>query len=196
MWREQKECLARGTRLDEKQEIIHELAKTGSMLLKTNDGKLGDVARAIGGTLVSPPLDLSDLEQHFPTKKRFPDLTNLIDIIDNGVPAKTHDSPPNLESALRYGNHSTIDALVWKKLIDDVKQNRCLVFNVADVTCMKGVRVSPLGAVVGKKIRIINEFSFDPKLLRGQKGGVNVDTYGNGRSTRLFVRRDSTCFPF
>ena len=33
--------------------------------------------------------------------------------------------------------------------------------------------MSPLGAVVGTKIRIINDFSFDPKLARGQKGGVN-----------------------
>ena len=51
---------------------------------------------------------------------------------------------------------------MWKKLIDDVEQNRCLVFDVADAARMKGVRVSPLGAVVGKKIRIINGFSFDP----------------------------------
>lgn len=178
-WREQKESLSHYTSLDERQKIIYELANTGSLLLKMNQGKLGDVAREIGGTLVSPPLNLNDVERHFGSKMQFPDIPNLIDIVDKGVPAKTHDNAPDLTSSLRYGNHATIDAhmdVVWEKLIDDVQQNRCLVFNKADVESMEGVRVSPLGAVVGKKIRIINDFSFDPKLMRGQKGGVNADT--------------------
>lgn len=109
-WREQKERLSHCTRLDEKQKIIHELANVGSQLLKTNKGELGDVEREIGGTLMSPPLDLNDVKRHFGSQKRFPDIANLINIVDKGVPAKTLESTPDLACSLRYGNHATIEA--------------------------------------------------------------------------------------
>ena len=37
------------------------------------------------------------------------------------------------------------------------------------------LRVSPLGAVVTHKVRIINDFSFEPRR-REKKGGLNADT--------------------
>ena len=63
-----------------------------------------------------------------------------------------------------------------KKLADDVRRNRCLVFKKRAVAEMEDVRVTPLGAVLTSKVQIINDFSIDPKTARGTKGGLNRDT--------------------
>lgn len=107
-----------------------------------HDGKLRDVAKEISGTLVSPPLSLSEVEQHVDCDKHFQDVSNL-EIIGNGVPAKTRDNFSDLACALEYGNHSTLDdhmKLVWDKFVDDVAQSRCIVLNKSDAADVNGVR--------------------------------------------------------
>ena len=39
---------------------------------RVHGGKLGDVAKGIGGTLVSPPLDVRGVELYLGNNKRFP----------------------------------------------------------------------------------------------------------------------------
>ena len=48
--------------------------------------------------------------------------------------------------------------------------------NRANAAEVEGVRVAPLAAVVTNKVRIINDFSFDPRTARGVQGGLNRDT--------------------
>ncbi|CAB1106825.1 unnamed protein product [Ectocarpus sp. CCAP 1310/34] len=159
------------------------MADIGSDLVKLHDGRLGDVARGIGGTLVSPPLDVSDVKQYFGEEKGFPGIHDLIEIVGEGAPAPTLDSQQNLKKALAYGNYRRVDehqTQVWEKLCDDVKRYRCIVLRKANASDVRGIRVAPLGAVPGKKVRIINDFSFDPSTSKGSKGGLNKDTIMSG----------------
>ena len=41
------------------------MARTGTELVLLNDGRVGDVATGIGGTLVLPPLNVDDVKHHF-----------------------------------------------------------------------------------------------------------------------------------
>ena len=112
--------------------------------------------------------------------KTFAAITELIDIMKNGVPVKTAVTNLDPSRAIRYGNHSTafehVD-LVWEKRSKDVRRNRVLVFkNRESAAALKGLRVAPLGAVVTHKVRIINDYSFDVDAARGEKGGLNKDT--------------------
>ena len=50
------------------QNIVLEMAQTGTELILLNDGWVGDVATRIGGTLVLPPLDV---KHHFGEVKGF-----------------------------------------------------------------------------------------------------------------------------
>ena len=41
------------------------MARTGTELVLLNDGRVGNVATGIGGTLVLPPLNVDDVKHHF-----------------------------------------------------------------------------------------------------------------------------------
>ena len=159
--------------------LIYEMADTCTHLARLNGGRIGDVARGIGGTLVSPPLNVSDVNRYFGDVKKFPQVDDLLRVVQHGVPAKTKQSQADLKTALEYGNHRTIqDHLpqIWEKLADDVRRNRCLVIKKRAAAELEHVKVAPLGAVVTSKVWIINDFSFDPNTARGTKGGLNRDT--------------------
>ena len=74
--------------LPSKKQITRKMVETGTELLHVRDGKVGNVAIGIGGTLVSPPLSVSQVEHYFGNIKGFPAITELVDIIKNGVPVK------------------------------------------------------------------------------------------------------------
>ena len=48
--------------------------------------------------------------------------------------------------------------------------------NRANAAEVEGVRVAPLATVVTNKVRVINDFSFDPRTARGVQGGLHRDT--------------------
>ena len=48
--------------LNHKKDIIREMAETGTDLLHVCAGKVADVVVGLGGTLVSPPLAVDQLE--------------------------------------------------------------------------------------------------------------------------------------
>ena len=62
-----------------------------------------------------------------------------------------------------------------KKICEDVRQNRFVVFTREAAANIVGLRVAPLGAVVTHKVRIIIDYSFDPSMARGLKKGLNCD---------------------
>ena len=178
-WLEKKSKLAAAAQTKVKKRLIYEMADTCTHLARLNGGRIGDVARGIGGTLVSPPLNVSDVKQYFGDVKELPQVDDLLRVLQHGVPAETKQSQANLKTALEYGNHRTIqDHLpqIWEKLADDVRRNRCLVFKKRVAAELEHVRVASLGAVVTSKVRIINDFSFDPNTARCTKGGSNRDT--------------------
>ena len=81
--------------IEEKKRIISELAKTCTQLMRLPGGKQGDVAKGIGGTLVSSPLDVRGVELYLGNIKLFPAIDDLLEIVTNGVPARTTRSDPD-----------------------------------------------------------------------------------------------------
>ena len=119
---------------------------------------------------MSPPLNVRGVEQYFGTTKRFPAIDDLLEIVANGVTARTASSEPDLAKTLKYGNHRSVEEhlpKIWEKVFDDVRRNRCLVMNRANAPEVEDVRVAPLAAAFTNKVRIINDFSFDPRTIRG-----------------------------
>ena len=165
--------------LKDKQNIVRRMARTGTELVLLNDGRVGDVATGLGGTLVLPPLNADDGKHHFEKVKGFPGISDLVEIIKHGVPVVTSATPTDPRQALQYKNYSSVQEhmpTVWEKLCEDVRRYKCLVFTREAAEKIVGLRVAPLGVVVTHKVRITNDYSFDPSTARGEKGGLNRDT--------------------
>ena len=101
------------------------MAETGTELLLVSDGKVENVAVGVGGTLVSPPSSVSQVEHYFGNIKGFPAITELVDI-KNGVLVKTLVSNLDLTRAMQCGNYSAVVEhmdLVWEncsKIFDEI----------------------------------------------------------------------------
>ena len=94
IWDEIKSLLAdTALNLKDKQNIVRRMARTGTELVLLNDGRVGDVATGIGGTLVLPPLNVDDVKHHFGDVKGFPGISVLVDLIKHGVPVVTSATP-------------------------------------------------------------------------------------------------------
>ena len=64
------------------------MADTCTQLAGLNGGRIGDVARGIGGTLVSPPLNVSDVKRHFEDVKYLSQVVKLLRVVQHGVPTQ------------------------------------------------------------------------------------------------------------
>ena len=136
------------------------------------------MARSLGGILVTPPVDPDYIRRYFGELKGFPKIDERITIVSGGVPVIAPPSQADLESALRYGNHRSAEEhlpLIWKKIGEDVRRQKCLVIKKSAAHEIPNVRVLPLGAVVTHKVRVINDLSFD-LFNRAKKGGLNAET--------------------
>ena len=173
IWDDRKSLLAdTALNLKDKQNIVRRMARTGTELVLLNNGRVGDVATGLGCTLVLPPLNVDDVKHHFGKVKGFSGIADLVKIIKHGVPVATLATPTDPQQALQCGNHSSVQEhmpAVWEKLCEDVRRNRCLVFTWEAVEKIVGLRLAPLGAVVTHKVRIINDYSFDPARLEEKK---------------------------
>ena len=90
IWDDRKSLLAdTALNLKDKQKIVRRMARTGTELVLLNDGRVGDVATGLGGTLVLPPLNVDDVKHHFGNVKGFPGISVLVDLIKHGVPVVT-----------------------------------------------------------------------------------------------------------
>ena len=66
IWDDRKSLIAHtALSLKDKQNIVLRMARTDTELVLLNDGRVGDVATGIGGTLVLPPLNVDDVKHHF-----------------------------------------------------------------------------------------------------------------------------------
>ena len=78
-------------------------------MMRDNRGRVGDVARSLGGILVTLPVDPDYIRRYVGELKGFPKLDELITIVSGGVPVIAPPSQADLESALRYGNHRSAE---------------------------------------------------------------------------------------
>ena len=109
----------------ERESILYRLADTCTSLMHDNGGRIGVVARSLGGFLVTPPVDPQHIRRYFGELKGFPQIDELLTIVSGGVPVIAPPSRADLNAALQYGNHRSAQAhlpLIWKKLAEDVRR--------------------------------------------------------------------------
>ena len=78
-------------------------------MMRDNRGRIGNVARSLGGILVTPPVDPDYIRRYVGELKGFPKIDELITIVSEGVPVIAPPSQADLESSLRYGNHRSAE---------------------------------------------------------------------------------------
>ena len=147
-------------------------------MMRDNRGRVGNVARSLGGIPVTPTVDPDYIRRYFGELKGFPKIDELITIVSGGVPVIAPPSQADLESTLRYGNHRSVEEhlpLIWKKIGEDMRREKCLVIKKSAAHEIPNVRVLPPGAVVTHKVRVINDLSFD-LFNKAKKGGLNAET--------------------
>ena len=99
-------------------------------MMRDNRGRVGDVARSLGGIPVTPPIDPDYIRRYFEEVKGFPKMDELITTVSGGGAVITPSSQADLESALRYGNHRSARGTPpsdLEKIGEDVRQEKCLV---------------------------------------------------------------------
>ena len=87
-------------------------------MMRDNRGRVGDVARSLGGILVTPPVDPDYIRRYFGELKGIPKKDELITIVSGGVPVIAPPHQADLESELRYGNYRSAEKhlhLIWEK---------------------------------------------------------------------------------
>ena len=55
-----------------------------------------------------PPLNVDDVKHHFGEVNGFPRISDLVEIIEHGVPMVNSSTPTDPRQALQYGNHSSV----------------------------------------------------------------------------------------
>ena len=78
-------------------------------MIRDDRGRVEDVARSLGGILVTPPVDPDYIRRYFGELKGFPKIDELITIVSGGVSVIGPPSQADLGSALRYGNHRSAE---------------------------------------------------------------------------------------
>ena len=73
-------------------------------MMRDKRGVVGDVARAIGGFLVAPPIDPIHIRRYVGGFKGFGAVEELVTIVTGGVPVNAVATGADLERALQYGN--------------------------------------------------------------------------------------------
>ena len=89
----------------QREDILYMLAHICNTMMRDNRGVVGDVARAIEGSVVAPPIDPTHIQRYFGGVKGFGAVEELASIVAGGVPVNAVMSWVNLERALQYGNH-------------------------------------------------------------------------------------------
>ena len=69
---------------------------------------MGGVVVGIGGTLVSPPLSVDQVKHYFGDVQGFPEIDELIDIIQYGVPMNSTVTNLDPTRALQSDNQSGV----------------------------------------------------------------------------------------
>jgi len=114
------------------------------------------------------------VRSHFGNRKKFPQIKQLLRALSPGVPVDVQ-AGGCLTDEMAYGNHSSARAhtqQIVDKIVSDVILGRALVFDVAFIREILGLRVSPLGVVEEPKFRIVHDLTF----AAAGRTSVNADT--------------------
>ena len=87
--------------------------------MRQQRGVVGDVARSVGGGLVPPPIDPTQIQRYFGDLKGFETIDELITIVTTGVPVHSAATRVELDHASQYGNHRSAKEYlpaIWEKL--------------------------------------------------------------------------------
>ena len=162
----------------EREVLLYTIANICTTMMRDKRGVVADVPRAIGGSLVAPTIDPVHTQRYFGDLKGFGAVDELVMIVTGGVPAHAAATGVDLERALQYENHPSVNQhlpAVWKKLREDVRGQKSLDIQKSAAQETPKLRVSLVAAVVTHRVRIINDLSFDEQS-RGKKGGLNGAT--------------------
>ena len=111
-------------------------------------GAVGDVARALEGSLVAPPVDALIIKRYFGDLKGFGAINDLITLVTKAMPVKAAPVGGGLDRAFRYGNHrSAAEHLpaIWEKIGEDVRRQKCLVIQKSAAHNPEPTGVTPGG---------------------------------------------------
>ena len=126
LWHKEKAALGKtDLELPERGRILYHLAEICTSMTRDSRSRVGDVARSLGGILVTPPINPDQIRRYFGELKGFPRIDELITIVSGSVPVIAPPSQADLESTLRYGNHRSAEEhlpLIWKKNRESVRQ--------------------------------------------------------------------------
>ena len=89
--------------------------------MRDNRGVVRDVARAVGGSLVAPLIDLTHIQRYFGHLKSF---GAVVSIVTGGAPVNAVTTGADLERALQHGNHRSVTEhlpAAWKKIGEDTR---------------------------------------------------------------------------
>ena len=97
-------------------------------------GVVGDVARALGGPLIAPPVDATQIQRYIGETKGFGTIDKLSRTVTRGVSVQAVPHRRGLERAAQYGKHRSVAgyiSVIWDKLCEDVRRQKCLVIKKA-----------------------------------------------------------------
>ena len=106
----------------EREELLYTLANICITVMRDTLGAVGDVARAIGQSLVAPPIDSVQIRRYFGGFKGFETVDEIVWIVTEGVPVHAAGMGADLERAFQYGNHPSVNEhlpAVWNKIGED-----------------------------------------------------------------------------
>ena len=69
-------------------------------MMRQQRGVVGDVARSVGGGLVAPPIDLSQIHSYFIDLKDFEAIHEFITMVTTGAPVHAAEKRVELDHAL------------------------------------------------------------------------------------------------
>ena len=168
--------------------LLYTLANICATVMRDKRGVVGDVARAIGGYVVAPPIDPVYIRRYFGDEKVRGSGRASQDSHRRGSCTRSSDGrrsracntvrkPPQCQRAFSRG---------LEKNQRRGKTTEMLVIQKSSAHEIPNLRVSPLVGEVTHKVRIIPYLSFDEQR-RGRKGGLNGDTDADTVPHRLYA---------
>ena len=126
----------------------------GSALLRKCGSDVAYLVSAVGSPFFTPHIDVARVRHWFGEVNGFPQISRLLQVLSSDVPL---DVAPDgdLQAEIAYGNHLSSEShtrAVRAKIVQDSVNRRAFAFKRSSVSDIRGLRVSPLGAVEGRKL--------------------------------------------
>ena len=77
--------------------------------MRDKRGAVGEVARAIGGSVIAPPRDPVHMQRYFGDLKGFGAVDELVRIVTGGAPVHAAATGADLERSLQYGSLPSVN---------------------------------------------------------------------------------------